>query len=46
MEGLHRGHSIDASSQVSVNLVKQFQRRRFLKISQSETRIACGSHVW
>jgi hypothetical protein len=22
-----------------------FQRRRFLKIGQSETRIACGSHV-
>jgi hypothetical protein len=22
------------------------QRRRFLKIGQSETRIACGGHVW
>jgi hypothetical protein len=25
---------------------KQFQRRRFKKIGQSETRIACGGHVW
>jgi thymidylate synthase ThyX len=30
---------------VSVHLAKQFERRRFLKISQSETRIACGGHV-
>jgi hypothetical protein len=29
----------------SVHLVKQFQRRRFLKIDQSETRIACGGHA-
>jgi hypothetical protein len=43
---LHRGHSIDASYQVSVHLAKRFQRRRFLKIDQSETRIACGGHVW
>jgi hypothetical protein len=42
---LYRGHSIDASYQVSVHLAKQFQRRRFLKIGQSETRIACGGHV-
>jgi hypothetical protein len=33
------------SCQVSVHLAKQFQSRRILKISQSETRIACGSHV-
>jgi hypothetical protein len=46
MSNLHRGHSIDASYQVSVNLAKRFQRRRFLKIGQSETRIACGGHVW
>jgi hypothetical protein len=32
--------SIDASYQVSVHLAKRFQRRRFLKIGQSETRIA------
>jgi hypothetical protein len=36
---------IDASYQVSVQLAKQFQGRRFLEINQSETRIACGSHV-
>jgi hypothetical protein len=30
---------IDASYKVSVHFVKQFQRRRFLKIGQSETRI-------
>jgi hypothetical protein len=27
MSNLHRGHSIDASCHVSVNLAKQFQRR-------------------
>jgi hypothetical protein len=43
---LHRGHSIVASYQVSVHLAKRFQRRIFLKIGQSETRIACGGHVW
>ena len=42
---LYRGPSIDASYQVSVYLVKRFQRRRFLKIGQSETRISCGGHV-
>jgi hypothetical protein len=45
MSNLHREHSIDVSYQVSVHLAKQFQRRRFLKIGQSETRIACGGHV-
>jgi len=33
--------SIDASYQVSVQLAKQFQGRRFLEIDQSETKIAC-----
>jgi hypothetical protein len=42
---LYRGPSLDASYQVSVHLAKRFQRRRFLKIGQSETRIACGGHV-
>jgi hypothetical protein len=28
-----------------VHLAKRFQSRRFLKIGQSETRIACGGHV-
>ena len=45
MSNLYRGHDIDASYQVSVHLVKQFQRRRFLKIGQSETRTAYGDHV-
>jgi hypothetical protein len=41
----YRGEDfLDASSQVSVYLDKRFQRR-FLKIGQSETRIACGDHV-
>jgi hypothetical protein len=44
MSNLHRGHSIDASYQVSVHLAKRFHRR-LLKISQSETRIACGGEV-
>ena len=44
MSNLYRGSSIDASYQVSVHLAKRFQRR-FLKIGQSETRIACGGHV-
>jgi hypothetical protein len=46
MSNLHRGHSIDASYQVLVNLARQFQRRRFLKIGKSDTKIACGGHVW
>jgi hypothetical protein len=46
MSNIHREHSIDASYEVSVHLAKQFQRRRFKKIGHSETRIACGGHVW
>jgi hypothetical protein len=45
ISNLYRGPSIDASYQGSVQLAKQFQGRRFLEIDQSETRIACGSHV-
>jgi hypothetical protein len=45
MSNLYKGPSIDASYQVLVHLAKQFQRRRFLKIGQSKTRIACGGHV-
>jgi hypothetical protein len=45
MSNLYRGPSIEASYQVSVQLAKQFQGRRFLEIEQSETRIACGGHV-
>jgi hypothetical protein len=40
MSSLYRGPAIDASYLVSVHLAKWFQRRRFLKIGQSETRIA------
>jgi hypothetical protein len=39
------GHAIDASYQVSVHLAKRLQRRRFLEINQSETRIVCDGHV-
>jgi hypothetical protein len=42
---LYRGPAIDASYHVSGHLAKRFHRRRFLKIGQSETRIACGGHV-
>jgi hypothetical protein len=45
MRNLYRGPLIDASYQVSVNLAKQFQRRRVLEIDQSETRIACDGHT-
>jgi hypothetical protein len=45
MSSVYRGLPIDASYQFSVHLAKRFQRRRILKISQSETRVACGGHV-
>jgi hypothetical protein len=45
MSDLYRGPSIDASYQVSVHLAQWFQRRRFKKIGQSETRIACGFNL-
>ena len=38
--------SIGASHQVSIHLAKHLQRRRFLEIDQSETRMACGGHVY
>jgi hypothetical protein len=41
----YRWPSIDASYQVSNHLAKRFQRRRFLEIDQSETRIAYGGNV-
>ena len=41
----YKGPSIHASYQLSVHLAKRFQRRRFLKIDQSETRIAYGGHI-
>jgi hypothetical protein len=45
ISNLHRGPSIDASYQVSVQLAKRFRRRRFKKIGQSKTRIVCGGHA-
>jgi hypothetical protein len=42
---LYTEPSIGASYQILVHLVTLFQRRRFLEINQSETRIACGGHV-
>jgi hypothetical protein len=39
-------HSIGASHQVSIHLAEQLPRRRFLEIDQSETRMACGDHVY
>jgi hypothetical protein len=45
ISNLYTGPSIDTFYQVSVHLAMQFQRRRFLEIDQSETRIACGGHV-
>ena len=41
MSNLYRGPSIAATYQVSVHLAKRFQRRRFFKMDQSETRMAC-----
>ena len=45
LSNLYRGLPIEDTYQVTVHLAKRFQRRRMLKISQSETRIACGGHV-
>jgi hypothetical protein len=45
MINLYRGPSIDAFYQISVPLGKRFQRRFFLEISQSETRMASADHV-
>ena len=45
MSNLYRGPSIDASYHASVHLAQRFHKRRFLKIGQSETRMACGGHA-
>jgi hypothetical protein len=45
MSIIYREPSIDATYQISVDLEKRFQRRRFLEINQSKTRMACGGHV-
>ena len=43
MSNLYRGPSIDASYQILVHLVTQFQRRFF--INNQKKRIAYGGHV-
>ena len=45
ISNLYRGPAIDASYQVSVHFAKWFQRNIFLKIGQSETRLAYGGHI-
>jgi hypothetical protein len=45
MSILYRGHSIDASYQISVHLAKRSQRRRILKICQSVTTTVCGGQA-
>jgi hypothetical protein len=45
ISNFYREPPIDETYQVSVHLAKWFQRRRFLEIDQSETRIAYGGHV-
>ena len=45
MSNLYIRRSIVASYQVSVHLAKEFEKRRFYKIGQLETRIVCGDHV-
>ena len=44
MNNLYRGPAIDAAYKVAVHLAKRFQRR-FLRIGQSEKRIAYGGHI-
>ena len=46
MSNLYRGPPIDASYKVSVHLAKRFQKKRILKISQSETRVDCGGILY
>ena len=45
MSNRYRGPSNGAYYQVSAHLAKRFQRRWFLEINQSETKIACVGHV-
>jgi hypothetical protein len=45
MSNRYREPPIDASYKVLVHLAKQFQRRRFLKIGQSETRKTWPPHA-
>jgi hypothetical protein len=45
LKKLNTEPSIGPSNQISIHFAKQFERRRFLEIDQSETRNACGGHV-
>jgi hypothetical protein len=40
MSNLHKGHSIDASYQVSVHLAKRLQRRRLKKLANQKQELA------
>jgi hypothetical protein len=44
-ENLYRGPFTDASYQILIHLAMRLQRRFFIEINQSETRIVCGGHV-
>jgi hypothetical protein len=46
ISNFYREPFIDASYHVSFHSAMRLQRRRFLEIDQSETRIACGGHVY
>jgi hypothetical protein len=47
MSNLHRGHSIDASCHVSVNLAKRFQTRTFKKkLANQKQELLVEGHVW
>jgi hypothetical protein len=46
MSILHRGHSIDASCHVLVNLVKRFQSRIFKKMANQKQELPVEGHVW
>jgi hypothetical protein len=44
---LNTDPSIGASHQVSVHLaISSYREKDFLEINQSETRMACGGHVY
>jgi hypothetical protein len=45
ISNIYRGPFIDATYQVLVYLEQQFQRRTFLEIDESETKIACSSNA-
>jgi hypothetical protein len=38
-------HKCPEVEEVEADLAKQLQRRRYLEIDQSKTRMACGGHV-